>query len=124
MTKKAYSIFAVIGAFLWSATVLLRETALMDYDIMQQFFWRVPNVGAAWAGMALPAILYSHIKKQEFNEKYIFFLCATVLLILLLSEIVHHLWLGANFDIWDMVASIVAVTIFVLTRFCLQRFRK
>jgi hypothetical protein len=123
MTKKTYNIFVVFGAFLWGVATFLRGTALMDHHFMMHILWRTPNFGVVWVGIGLAIILCPYIFNKEFNDKYIYFLIAAVLLILLLSEIIH-LWLDASFDIWDMVASMVAAIIIIATRLCLQKRRK
>ena len=118
--KQAYRIFAISGALIWSATIFLRGTALMEYPVMMHILWRTPNFGVVWLGVGLAAILYPHIFKREFNDKHIYLFIVAALLILLLSEIVH-LWMDASFDTWDIVASIVAAIVIITTRFCLRR---
>jgi membrane protein DedA with SNARE-associated domain len=122
MTKKTYSIFAALGAFIWGATVLLRGTALMDYPTIKHILWRTPNFATVWLVFGLVVILYPYIFKKEFHEAYTYFLVAAILLAQFVSEVVH-LWIDASFDIWDMVAGITAALILIFTRFCLQKRR-
>ena len=112
--KNIYMVLAFTGALIWSATVFLRETALIDYDIIRQILWVAPNIGAVWMGVGFTFMLYPYIFKKEFNTKNIYFLIGIILLLLLASEIIHHFFMESPFDIWDMIASLLASIVIIL----------
>lgn len=120
MTKKTYSILAVIGALLWGAAIFLRNTSLMDNDIIANVLWRLPNFGVVWIGVGLTVALYPNIFKKEFNDKYFYLLSAVGFAILLLSEVIH-IFLGAAFDVWDMAASALALLFIILMRIFMKK---
>ena len=106
--KKIYTILSFIGIVLCSATIFLRETVLMDYDIIKRILWVAPNFGAVWVGVGFTYLFFPYIFKREFDAKYTNLLVGAVFVLLLISEIIHHLFLDSPFDIWDMLASAVA----------------
>ena len=116
--KISYRVLSISGALIWAGTVLLRGTTLMDNEIAKQILWRTPNFGAVWLSIGLFMVLYSHFLKKDFNEKYIYALIGAVLACLLLSEILHVFTSNTSFDIWDMVASILAASIIAVIHLC------
>ena len=114
--KNVYSILLVVGIFLWSAAVLLRGTSVMDIAILKRLIWVAPNIGVVWAGVGFAYLLFPRIFKREFNPKHTAVLLGSILAALLLSETMHHFWLGSAFDIWDMAASAVAAAIVLALR--------
>ena len=115
--KKIYTVLSLIGIAIWSATIFLRDTSLMDYDIIKRILWVAPNFGAVWAGVGLTYILYPYIFKKEFNTKKTTILVGVIFAILLASEIMHHFFLNSPFDIWDMFASAVASAIVLIIHY-------
>ena len=112
--KSIYMVLAFAGAVIWSITIFLRGTAAIDYDIIKQILWVAPNIGAVWMGVGFTFMLYPYIFKKEFNTKNIYLLLGIILLLLLASEIIHHLLLESPFDIWDMIASLIASIVIIL----------
>lgn len=112
--KKICRPLAVVGAILWSATIFLRETSLMNYSIIKHFLWIAPNIAALWIGVGLTVELYPYIFKKDFNPKYFYAIIEIILAVLLLSEIIHCFFLDSSFDIWDMAASIAASIIVII----------
>ena len=107
-------VLAFAGALIWSITIFLRGTAVVDYYIIKQILWVAPNIGAVWMGIGFTFMLYPYIFKKEFNTKNIYFLIGIILLLLLVSEIIHHFFLESPFDIWDMIASLLASIVIIL----------
>ena len=112
--KKTYSILMLAGALAWAATRILRNTHLMDNAILQRLLWVAPNFCAVWVGVGLTFLLYPRIFKNEFDAKHTVPLVGGLFGVILLSEIIHHVFLDSAFDIWDMVASAVASVIVLL----------
>jgi hypothetical protein len=106
--KKIYSILAIIGVSIWSATIFLRNTGLMEFNLTRTILLHTPNFGAVWAGVGMAFICYPIFFKKEFELKYFYHLIGLVLLIMLASEIIHFLYLGSPFDIWDLATSVIA----------------
>ena len=111
--KKIYIILALIGMLVWTAAIFLRETSLMEYSFIRRLFWVAPNFGVVWAGVGFTYILYPRIRQKEFETKNTFPLVGIILVLLFVSEIIHHFFLDSPFDIWDMVASIIAAIIII-----------
>lgn len=92
----------------------------MDYDIINRILCVAPNFGAVWVGVGLTISYFPYAFKKEFNENHIYLLGGIILVLLLISEIIHHFFLGSLFDIWDMLASAGALLFIILVR----QFRK
>ena len=106
--KKIYGILGLVGAVLWGAAVLLRGTPIRDYHLIKQLLWVAPNFCVVWIGVGGVVTLFPLAFKREFNPAHMVWLLGSLLGILLLSEIVHALFLNASFDLWDMLASVTA----------------
>lgn len=86
----------------------------MNHDVFGFILGTAPNFGATFLGIGLLVANYSNIFKREFDRKNILLVIGLVNVILFLSEIVHHFFLNAPFDIWDMVAGVIASFIFIV----------
>jgi len=105
---KAYRNLLLIGIFIWTATHFFRGTSLMDYEVVKQILWRTPNFAAVWVGVGLTYITFPLISKKEFDPKHTYLLVGVIMVLLIILEIVHHIFLESPFDIWDIVASVIA----------------
>ena len=111
--KKIYIILALIGMLIWTAAIFLRETSVMENGFLRRILWVAPNFGVVWAGVGFTYLIYPNIRKREFEPKYILPLVGVILVLLLLAEIIHHFFLDSPFDVWDMVASVLAAIIII-----------
>lgn len=108
-------IFGVIGAILWTLTVLLREVdGISGFNGLSFTLGIMPNFAATWVFIWAGEVIYeTKNKKFMFKEAAktatIIFICA------LLSEVVHDLFLNSPFDIYDIIATIAAVIVYLVT---------
>ena len=114
--KKIYSFLALAGCLIWVAAVVLRGTEVAANPVGDFLLGIAPNFGAAWAVVGLTLTFWPFILRRPFDMGKFALLLLATLLALLASEVVHMLWLGARFDIWDMVASVVALLVLALVR--------
>ena len=98
---------------MWAATSFLRGTSLMEYEVIKQILWRTPNFAAVWVGIGLTYITFPLVLKKEFDPKHTYLSVGIIMAILVILEIVHHVFLDSPFDIWDIVASVIAL-IFII----------
>ena len=111
--KKIYSILSLIGMGMWTAAIFLRGTSLMDNVVLRRILWVAPNFGVVWAGIGFTYLLFPRIFKREFEPKYTIPLLGIIFVLLLLAEIIHHVFLDSPFDLWDMLASIISSIIII-----------
>ena len=106
-------IFALIGALTWAFTILLRGTSITSIAPINFILGIMPNISAAWFFIWIGEIIFLKVKR-EFNMKEAFISCTVVFILALLSEIVHQLFLNSPFDIYDIIATILASIIYLL----------
>jgi len=111
---RIYQILFFLGNIIWSLTIFLRSTTLNENEVSRAILGRTPNFGAVWAGIGLPYIVFPLIFKKEFNPKYNYYLVAIVMVIIVISEVIHHFFLNSKFDIWDMIVSMIASLLFIV----------
>ena len=58
------SVFGIIGIISWAITILLRETYLVNIDIINFKLGVMPNISAAWFFIWMVEIIYEKIKKD------------------------------------------------------------
>ena len=109
-----YRAFTLVGALIWLISRVLRNTFLMDYELIKNILYRAPNFGAAWVGIGLSVLFYQRVIKKEFKEQHIFSTVTIVFLILLIFEINNHHFSNSSFDIWDIFSSLSALLIFLV----------
>ena len=114
--KKVYSYLALAGCLIWGAAVVLRGTAVVASPVGGFLLGVAPNFGAAWAVVGLTLTFWPIVLRRPFDMGKLSLLLLATLLALLVSEVVHMLWLGARFDVWDMAASVVALLVLALVR--------
>lgn len=112
--KKDYNVLGLIGLAMWSMAVILRETAIINYDIARLILGVMPNFGVVW-GLVFFTMLFS-VKglKRDFDSKSIYLTLLIIMILLLLSEIIHAKFLNSPFDIWDMISSAIASIIIII----------
>ena len=108
---KTIYVLGLIGAFLWSTTVLLRETSLINNAFIQQILFVTPNIGATLVASAAIDMYYSVMTKKDYTLKMNLIALVMILFLSIGSEIVHDLFLNASFDVMDILATIMTVII-------------
>ena len=108
---KTIYVLGLIGAFLWSTTVLLRETSLINNAFIQQILFVTPNIGATLVASAAIDMYYSVMTKKDYTLKMNLIALVMILFLSIGSEIVHDLFLNASFDVMDILATIMTVMI-------------
>lgn len=102
----------LVGVMLWASTVFLRQTSIMQYSIIRSLLGVAPNFGAVWGAFGLTyTTVFPVVLKREFDLRYSVPLILIILALLLASEIIHDLFLNAPFDVWDIVASVIAAVL-------------
>lgn len=102
----------LIGVLLWAATVFLRETSLIHVPIIRSLLGVAPNFGAVWGAFGLTyTTVFPVILKRKFDFRYSVPLLVLIVSLLLVSEIIHDVFLNSPFDGWDMVTSLVAAAL-------------
>lgn len=102
----------VVGAMLWASVVFLRQTSVVQYSVVRSLLGLAPNFGVVWVGFGLTyTIVFPVVLKRKFDLRYSVPLILIILALLLASEIIHDLFLNAPFDVWDMVASVIAAVL-------------
>lgn len=111
LTTKA---LGVIGAILWAATIILRETTLNSIGILNFILGITPNIGAAWLFAFLIENAYSSLLKRKFTIKAAVATSIAIWVLSLGSETIHDLFLNSPFDINDIIATSFALMIFFI----------
>ena len=106
---KLPDVAGLLGASLWALTIFLRETPVIHNPDLRFWLGIAPNFGV---GLLLPILLvnnYPAVFRKELT--YRLFLCGLVMMFaaLFLSEVVHALVLESGFDVYDLLASLVAL---------------
>lgn len=102
----------LVGVFLWASTVFLRQTGVIQYGFIRSLLDVAPNFGAVWGAFGLTyTTVFPVMLKRKFDFRYSVPLILIILALLLASEIIHDLFLNAPFDVWDMVASLIAAVL-------------
>ncbi len=102
------SVFGIIGIISWAITILLRETYLVNIEIINFKLGVMPNVGAAWFFIWIVEIIYEEIKR-DFTFKVSIKVSGIIFLIAVLSEVVHDMFLNSTFDIFDLCYNIQGI---------------
>jgi hypothetical protein len=108
-------ILGYIGLGIWVAVVFLREYGLLNNDLYLFFLSILPNLGAAWLVTMIGKWLVVLNWKQDYSVKKHLVVCISVVVLALVSEIIHDLFLKSPFDKYDILLTAVAqVFIFFL----------
>jgi hypothetical protein len=102
------------GVILWVALIFLREMPIVHHPSANIWLGIAPNFGVALLLPMLLANYYPVVFKRRFTRQIFLDGLAVIFTVLLLSEVVHDIFLNSGFDIWDLAASLVALVIMVL----------
>ena len=105
----------LVGCFLWVLAIFLRENSIMQNEIASFLLGVAPNFGV---GLLIPMLVircFEVTLKKEVTCKSFILILIGIYGLLLMSEIIHDKFLNSRFDILDMVASLVALGIMLLS---------
>lgn len=111
--KTVTYMFGLIGVLTWGLTIFFRETSFTQITSINFILGIMPNISAAWFLVWSGEFAVTYLKKT-FDFKYACFSSFIVLLLALISEIVHHLYLNSAFDRDDMMATGLALFIYLI----------
>lgn len=106
-------VFGLIGAISWSLTILLRETSVNNIPIINFILGVMPNISAAWFFIYVVEFILTKSGKL-FIFRYALITSTSIFLLGLVSEIIHDLFLNSPFDIYDIIATVFAIVIYLL----------
>ncbi len=107
----AFNLVGLLGVSLWMLTLFLRGTAAIHNPGLQFWLGIAPNFGV---GLLLSMLLINcypvalKLKKALTYRQFLYGL-GLIFAVLFLSEVVHALFLGAAFDIFDLLVSLLAL---------------
>lgn len=113
--KNKKQVLGILGALLWTATIFLRDMDVSTNATYQFIRGVMPNFASV---MVLVGICYSSIpmyKKNLDDEKKLIGLSVLILIAVTGSEIAHVIFTSAGFDVYDIIASCLALLIVNLT---------
>lgn len=112
--SKLDNTFIIIGC-IWLVCGFLRSTPLVNYNLPLFILGIAPNFFAPFLFFVFfKNLIFKNVKLSQDNIIKILLLIFTLGFI---SEIIHHFFLNSPFDIFDMVATLLAsVIIFLIYR--------
>ena len=117
MDQKSLALFNLLGflgVILWVWVIFLRETPIVHHPSANIWLGIASNFGVALLPPMLLANYYPVVFKRGLTRQSFLNGLAVIFTALLLSEVVHDIFLNSRFDIWDLAASLVALVIMAL----------
>lgn len=114
-TEKLFSILMFIGMFIWLGGAFIRSHYTGGDPVTAFLLGVAPNFGVVWILAGIFVIYYKVIKKKSLEPKYFYWLIAGILFFLLIAEVWHEMFMNSSFDIWDIVASLIASAIWLFS---------
>ena len=105
-------IMAVLGILIWLATIFLRKYYSINSII--PIFCVMPNFGGAWIATAMlkqafsPVFSENKVLNIEFSKKVLFYICIVVIFMSFVNELLPFTNTGAGFDLYDILATVLA----------------
>ncbi len=107
------SVFGIIGVLSWSLTILLREVTLNGIDTITFILGIMPNISACWFFIWLGEIIVNKMN-DDFTFKVASIISGVIFLLAIISELIHDIFLNSHFDINDIIATILAITLYLI----------
>lgn len=115
MKKVNYSkVLGVLGIAIWGLTILLRERAIVTIPVIGFLLGVAPNCGAVWFFAGIFQEIYPSLFKKACTFKTTILILVGIFILGVGSEIVHDLFLNSPFDIFDIIATVVASVVYVI----------
>lgn len=105
------SVFGIIGILSWTITIFLRETSI-DNTSINFLLGVMPNLSATWAFIWLGEIIVNK-KNIDFNLKIASAISGLILLLAIISEVIHDLFLNSSFDIYDLISTLISIIMYL-----------
>lgn len=102
------------GLLVWVGIVLLRGVYITNSGAYIFLRGILPNLGAAWAATMFMKWVVVLLLKRAYTLQWHFILCAAVLILAVLSEVVHHFFFNSRFDIYDIAITVIAQALMFL----------
>lgn len=106
-------LFGIIGAISWASTIMLRETSINAIPIINFILGIMPNISATWFFIYAVEFMLTKVGKL-FKFKYVLITSTSIFLLSLVSEVIHDLFLNSPFDIYDIIATVFAIVLYLL----------
>ena len=106
------SILGIIGMVTWTITIFLRELSLTNINI-SFILGIMPNISATWLFIWMGEIIVNR-KNIHFNFKVASITSGLIFLFAIISEIIHDIFLNSSFDIYDIIATLVSIIIYLV----------
>lgn len=107
--RRIYGILALIGWAIWMFAYPIR-LANMELNSIATFFIGIaPNLGVAISFPFLCLSINTNLKKQISEMKILIFSTVFMFICLIISEIIHQIFMNSLFDIYDLIMSAVGV---------------
>lgn len=113
------SIFGIVGILFWALTILLRETSLNSVGIVNFILGIMPNISATWFFIWMEEVIINRLNK-DFNFKILSIIAILIFIFAIISEIIHDIFLNSPFDIYDIMVTILAITLYLIISFRLS----
>jgi len=91
----------------------LREIATSNIYIVNFILGIMPNISATWFFIWAGESILNKLNK-DFTLKASVITSGLIFLFSIISEIIHHLFLNSPFDIYDIVATILAIVFYLI----------
>ena len=117
------TVFGVIGIASWLLTLLLRERAWNGMGIMQFLLGVMPNISACWLLLWFGENRVMK-KGKMFSFKVATTLSVVIFLLAVVSEMVHDVFLDSPFDKNDIIATILAIVVYLACMYVFTRLQK
>lgn len=109
-------IMGILGFLLWLLTLFLRRYYYIN-EILPIFCF-MPNFAGGWTATAAfkqffsPIYSKKKISNVNFSKKTLFFICIAVIILSAINELLPF---SSSFDVYDMLATVVAeIIIFII----------
>lgn len=108
------AMFGILGILSWTLTILLRDTTVNSIEIFNFILGIMPNISAAYFFIWVGKIVAERLNKN-FTLKISMIISGLIFFFAIISEIIHDLFLNSPFDIYDIIATISAITLYLIT---------
>lgn len=107
-------VFGLIGVILWNVTNILRTTSLINIDILRFILGIMPNIAACWVFIWVGELIITKIN-NNYNLIFASVVSGIVFLLAIISEFIHDKFLNSPFDINDIIATILAIAVYLVS---------
>ena len=108
-------LFSMGGTLLWvGAEWIWRGFGMPQYPALVFLIGVLPNFGCVWTAAGLFVILWPKPPGRVLSKRAVSKFLYALFLCIFLSEALHALFFGAAFDIWDILASLLAALLLLL----------